>query len=210
MPLICSNFLITLSFQTLMMMQSQLDIDREKLLNAILFFAKKVKYPHKTKIFKLLYYFDFKHLEETGRSVTHTDYVAWKFGPVPKTLYDELKNDSVPEDFKDALALERTTNENGKTTVKFIAKRSPDMSVFTPRQKRILEELVVMFKDEKAQTMIDATHEPNRPWQKTLKQNGEGAVIDHILALSKGSPVTQKYVKAFEEERQELLKNLSP
>jgi uncharacterized phage-associated protein len=191
------------------MTQSQHNIDREKLLNAILFFAKKVKYPHKIKLFKLLYYFDFKHLEETGRSATHTDYAAWQFGPVPKTLFEELKNDSVPDDFKHALALERTTDDDGKATVKFIATRQPDMSVFTPRQKKILENLVETFKEATAKTMIDATHEPNRPWQKTLKSKGEGATIDGVLALSKDSPVTPEYVKAFEEERQELLKNLS-
>jgi uncharacterized phage-associated protein len=191
------------------MTQLQRDIDREKLLNAILFFAEKVKFPYKIKLFKLLYYFDFKHLEVTGRSVTNTEYVAWKFGPVPKTLYDEIKNERVPEDFKDALELKRAKEEDGIETIKFIAKQKPDMSVFTPRQKKILENLVEMFWDATAKMMVDATHEPNRPWQKTLKAKGEGALIDNDLALSKVSPVSSDYVKAFEAERQEMLKNFS-
>lgn len=191
------------------MQQPQYDISREKLLNAILFFASKVKFPHKIKLFKLLFYFDFNHLKETGRGVTHTDYVAWKFGPVPKTLYEELKNDRVPEDFKDALALERAKDEDGNETIKFIAKRAPDMSVFTPRQKKILNDLVETFRDTTAKTMIEATHEPRSPWQKTLKAKGEGAIIERSLALSKESPVTPDYVEAFEAERQEILKNFS-
>ncbi|MFQ3597813.1 MAG: Panacea domain-containing protein [Chloroherpetonaceae bacterium] len=191
------------------MQEQQHDISREKLLNAILFFAEKVKFPHKIKLFKLLFYFDFKHLEETGRSVTHADYVAWKFGPVPKTLYDELKNERVPEDFKQALAIERAKEEDGTETLKFIAKQKPDMSVFTPRQKKILENLAETFKDATAKMMIEATHEPKSPWRKTLNTKGEGAIIERDLALSKESPVTPEYVKAFEKERQEILKNLS-
>ncbi len=191
------------------MQEAPYDTSRQKLLNALLFFASKVKFPHKIKLFKLLFYFDFKHIEETGRSVTNTDYVAWKFGPVPKTLYEELKNERVPEDFKQALAIERTRDEDGTETVKFIAKQKPDMSVFTPRQKKILENLSETFKDATAKMMIDATHEPNSPWQKTLKTKGEGAIIERELALSNKSPVTPEYVKAFEAERQEMLKNLS-
>jgi uncharacterized phage-associated protein len=188
-------------------MPVQHDIYREKLLDAILFFVEKVQLPHKTKIFKLLYYLDFKHLEETGRSVTNTDYVAWDLGPVPKTLFKELNNDRIPEDFKDALALERVIEEDNQITIKFIAKRKPDLSVFTPRQKKILENLAFMFKDATADIMVGATHEPNRPWQKTLKNKGEGAVIDKQLALTKQSSVSPEYMKAFEEERQEMLNN---
>jgi uncharacterized phage-associated protein len=181
--------------------------NREKQLNAILYFAERIKFPHKIKIFKLLYYFDFEHLKQTGRSVTGTDYIAWQFGPVPKTLFDELQNESIPDDFRSALALEKSTDDEGRPTVKFIPMRKPDMSLFTPRQKTILENLVFAFKEVVAKTMIDATHEPNRPWGKTLKIKGEGGIIDSTLALEKDGEILSDYVEAFERERTELLKN---
>src|SRR5262245_53794223 len=79
---------------------------RAKLLNAILFFVKKVKFPSKVKIFKLLFFLDFEHFKQTGRSVTNLDYYAWDFGPVPKDFFIELcKAGQVPEDFKNELNL---------------------------------------------------------------------------------------------------------
>lgn len=58
---------------------------REKLLHAILFFSSRVKTPSKVKIFKLLYFLDFEHFKETGRSVTNLDYYAMTLGQFPKT-----------------------------------------------------------------------------------------------------------------------------
>ena len=43
--------------------------DREKLVNAIVFFADNTRYCGKTKLFKLLYLLDLHHFRETGRSV---------------------------------------------------------------------------------------------------------------------------------------------
>ncbi|EQD73859.1 hypothetical protein B1A_04740, partial [mine drainage metagenome] len=57
--------------------------EREKLINAIIFFAIHTRFLGKTKLFKLLYFLDFEHHKETGRSVTGMDYFAWKMGPVP-------------------------------------------------------------------------------------------------------------------------------
>ncbi len=53
--------------------------DRAKLLNSIIYFLSNTKSCGKTKLFKLLYYLDFMHFRETGRSVTNLDYYAWNF-----------------------------------------------------------------------------------------------------------------------------------
>ena len=63
--------------------------EREKLVNAILFFAHATKHLGKIKLFKLLYLLDFEHFRQTGRSVTGLDYQAWKFGPVPVEVMQE-------------------------------------------------------------------------------------------------------------------------
>lgn len=69
--------------------------ERDKLINAILFFGKETKNCGKTKLFKLLYFLDFEHFKQTGRSVTGLEYHAWKMGPVPVTLYDEFNSPSL-------------------------------------------------------------------------------------------------------------------
>ena len=60
---------------------------REKLINAIIYFAKNTTYCGKTKLLKLLYFLDFYQFKQTGKSVTGLDYFAWKMGPVPKELF---------------------------------------------------------------------------------------------------------------------------
>ena len=62
---------------------------REKLIQAIVYFASRTKYCGKIKLFKLLYLFDFEHFQQTGKSVTGFEYQAWKFGPVPVDLMEE-------------------------------------------------------------------------------------------------------------------------
>ncbi len=64
---------------------------REKLINAVLYFATKTKFCGKTKLFKLLYFLDFEHYKKTGRSVTGLRYCAWGKGPVPVSLYEEME-----------------------------------------------------------------------------------------------------------------------
>ena len=63
---------------------------RQKLLIAIIYFTKNVKKPSKVKIFKLLYFLDFKHFQQTGRNVTNLDYFALEFGPVPLLYFIHL------------------------------------------------------------------------------------------------------------------------
>ena len=99
---------------------------REKLLNAILFFCKNTQKQSKVKIFKLLYFLDFQHFKETGRSVTNLDYQALDFGPVPEDFYREIKDDEVPDDFSESLALVPFSNsETGKSGAIFKAKKMP-------------------------------------------------------------------------------------
>jgi len=74
---------------------------REKLINAIIYFANNTKRCGKTKLLKLLYFLDFRHFKQTGKSVTGLDYYAWDMGPVPKDLYNEL--DAMKPDLKSAI-----------------------------------------------------------------------------------------------------------
>jgi uncharacterized phage-associated protein len=70
---------------------------REKLINAIIYFATHTKYCGKTKLMKLLYFLDFKYFKQTGKSVTGQDYFAWQMGPVPRDLFEELSDDMRPD-----------------------------------------------------------------------------------------------------------------
>jgi hypothetical protein len=70
--------------------------NRQKLIQAAVYFASRTEGCGKVKLFKLLYLLDFAHFRETGQSVTGLDYVAWKLGPVPIEMaqeWDQLEPD---------------------------------------------------------------------------------------------------------------------
>lgn len=151
--------------------------NREKLINAIIYFLDKTKFCGKTKLYKLLYYLDFMHFRETGRSVTGLDYYAWKFGPAPKELADEIS--SPKDDFKKSIFIQG--NASDFTVMK--PKKKFDDTFFTKRELKILDNVAYIFKDAKADDMIEASHLPNHPWDKTIQSKGERATIDYILAI---------------------------
>ncbi len=184
---------------------------RQKLLNAILYFSRKVKNPSKVKIYKLLYFLDFEHFKETGRSVTNLDYYAYDFGPVPKKLHDEVCNNQVPTDFAGDLALVPfKSEESGKEGAMFKAKSKPDLAVFSPREQRILERLAEIFKDVDAKLISEISHFKNQPWDRTLREKGPKSKIDYTLALDKDAKVSPEEALLAIREREEMLRNFPP
>ena len=144
--------------------------EREKLINAIIYFAKNSRFLGKTKLCKLLYFLDFEHFKETGRTVTGLDYFAWKMGPVPVELYEEM---DMPEpDLAEKVEfVEKPTRRGTMLVVKPIA--AFDDSHFTKRELRILKGLAAEFRDAQADDMIETTHLENQPWHKVYVEEGQ-------------------------------------
>ena len=65
--------------------------DKIKTLNALLYVANRVSRKDFHKIFKVIYFADRQHLAEWGRPITGDTYIAMEAGPVPSRLYDMLK-----------------------------------------------------------------------------------------------------------------------
>ncbi len=65
--------------------------DKVKTLNALLFVANRVQRKDFHKIFKVIYFADRQHLADWGRPITGDTYIAMDAGPVPSRLYDMLK-----------------------------------------------------------------------------------------------------------------------
>lgn len=157
---------------------------REKLINAIIYFADNTNFCHKLKLMKLLYYLDFWHFKEVGRSVTGLSYKAWKMGPVPPTIYHQIEPENNPDDFKKSFFVENEEfkNKNGHC-LKIVPIKKFNTNIFSKRELKLLERVALIFKDAKATDMTDSTHLRNSPWYKTQKDKGEDAWIDYLLAL---------------------------
>lgn len=166
--------------------------NRKRLINAVLFFAKNTNYCGKIKLFKLLYLLDFEHFRQTGKSVTDYEYQAWKFGPVPVNLMEEW------EQFDTDLAqvvhiVPEQVVDYTRFAVKAKDRAEFDDSEFTPRQLRIMADLVHKYRDTKSATMIDVTHAQNGAWDK-IWQDGNGAYHPIPYALGIADDVPEKSI----------------
>ncbi|NQT31127.1 MAG: SocA family protein [Deltaproteobacteria bacterium] len=189
---------------------------RLKLLNAVLYFASKTKKPNLTKILKLLYFLDFTHSKETGYPSINLIYFAWEKGPVPKDFYEEVKDGNVPDDFADKLTVlpsdrwEQTHPERKEYIFKPL--EEADMSVFTPRELKIINNLCDIYRDATASQMTEITHLPKEPWETTKKIKGLFERIDYLLSIDDTSPLSLEEAEERLTEHFEMLTNfgLSP
>lgn len=161
--------------------------NRQKLLNAIIYFSKHTKRCGKTKLFKLLHFLDFIHFRETGKSVTGLDYYAWDKGPVPQDLFFEMENQE--GDFRETIVLIKDSKDENDNLCKIIAKKPFDDKYFSKREIRIMERLAFIFKEALAKDIVEITHLPGQPWDRTIREKGPKKLIDYHLAIdgSKGS-----------------------
>jgi uncharacterized phage-associated protein len=177
-----------------------LNPNRTKILEAIVFFSKKLKYPTKMMMYKVLAEIDYRHILETGMPITNLEYFAWKWGPVPKSLDEEIsdrENNKIvlPKDFLPALIIDEQTWVNKKTGEDqkgfyYKAKRQPKLEFFSPRQIKILNDVAFCYKDTTPTDASAASHERDKPWYKVYHLKGEkNGYIDFFEFLPKDTTI---------------------
>lgn len=181
---------------------------RKKLLNAILYFSK-IRNPNKTNICKLLHWFDFEHFRQTGYPAIGLEYFSFKWGPVPKSFWIEIKDGNIPDDFKGKLSINIKENDRDRkyNEFQFVAKAKPDISIFTPRELEIMKDLFFIFKNVEAWEISKISHERNKPWDVTVRQKGYNKPIDYMLAIDDKSEIDQEFAKETLKNYIEVLKN---
>jgi uncharacterized phage-associated protein len=179
-----------------------MSIYRQKLINAILFFAKETRHTNMTKLMKLLNFFDFEHFSQTGYPSIGLEYSTFEYGPVPRKLWLEVKDATLPDDIKEKVFVKVREWGYGNKEMEFIAKTGAqvDFTIFTPREKDILEKLAFIYRDATAKDMSNISHEDNMPWEITMKEKGLNAEIDYLLAIDEDSLASR-------EEAQENLRD---
>ena len=186
---------------------------RNKLLNAVLFFAKKTKRPNLTKMLKLLYFLDFTHFKQTGYPSIGLEYYAWEKGPVPKKFWLEVKEGITPDDFKGKVAILIREGEEdpllSRKELLFKAIAKPDLTVFTPREIKILKYLSDVYRDTPAYLMSEVTHLRNEPWDTTKKTKGLNNPIDYLLCLDEEAKISPDEARESLKEYFEVMNNFS-
>lgn len=170
-----------------------------KILNAIKYFVINTKNVGRTKIFKLLYFWDIYYFEKHGKTATGYNYYVYPFGPVPKDLYENIKNNTIPEYLNKELEFIDDTqidDDDGYKRFKIQLKNKMiDFDVFTPYEREELERTAYIFKEATAKDMTEASHFHNTPWKITKDTKGEFAEIDYMLGKSKDTPFDEEEIK---------------
>lgn len=176
--------------------------ERERLLQAIVYFASHTEACGKIKLFKLLYLFDFEHFRQTGRSATGLDYQAWKFGPVPIELMEEWEELGPDLGRLVRIVTERVIDYD-RQSVKVADGVQFDPEPFSPRQLRILDDLATRYRGTFSPAMIDVTHAQNGAWDKVW-QAGRGAhkPIPYELAVGESDALRDEVLKIAQEQAQ--------
>jgi uncharacterized phage-associated protein len=176
--------------------------DREKLLNAIIYFLEKTGWYGKTKLFKLLYFLDFEHFKGTGRSVTGSDYFAWKMGPVPVAVQEEIGNPEPEADFAESFDID-VKMDKGKKIVYLVPKVAFDPSHFSKRELRLLEDLAARYEMSTAGEMVEQTHLKTQPWYRVWeveKSHWQKIPYEYVLEDDE-----KEFIESIAAERQEVL-----
>ncbi len=174
---------------------------REKLINAVLLFARNTKFCGKTKLMKLLYFLDFTHFKQTGRPVTELDYYAWDQGPVPKDFFEEISQQMMPADLTKAFSIKKL----GEKFEAIVPKVKVDKNYFSARELRIIDNLCEIHSTVKAEDISEISHLENHPWDKTKKEQGMFSKIDYLLAIdSKRDSLPLEVARERSKSRKEM------
>lgn len=175
---------------------------RQRLINAIFYFAKYTKFAGQTKLLKLLYLLDFEHFKQTGRSVTGLEYQAWRMGPVPKAFRSEWKSGFSPDLAALVTIQPEETIHSVRETVVPNEGAEFDEGAFTPRQLALLEDIATTYRDKHAQQMVDITHTQNEAWDKVWRDGkGQNDVIPYELSLAADCGEREDILQAANEYR---------
>ncbi len=180
--------------------------NREKLLNALIFFSENVQYPGKTKLFKLLNYLDFLHFQKTGRSVTGLEYYAWDRGPVPVDLYKEWKRPK--KDFIAHVVKSKRVLFNKNTREELQPKKAFNESYFSDFELSLMRQLAKDHFRENADEISESTHFETGPWHEVFEvQNDVSGHIPYELVLNRRGNEEDAKILALSVERQEIMDN---
>jgi len=188
--------------------------DREKLLNAIIYFLGATNHCHTLKLFKLLNFADFEHFRQTGRTIFKLDYKALPMGPVPTKLYEEIKSGG-GADLKSAVSLVQVKDDINDALLRrdLKARSKFDKQYFSKRELKIIELVAEFFRDLKAADMSEFSHRKGEPWRKVYGEKGQGSgkLIPPELSLDSESLVKDSPTISRDEldERRDLLRDIA-
>lgn len=141
----------------------------EKFADAMAYLAERISDLTTLKAAKLLYFADRDHLLRHGRPIIGDWYVCMKYGPVPSTAYDLLKELRAPEGAfsDDGIAIVqqriRPLMERGKHPT-FVRTNDAPLDALSESECRSLERIAKQHGGTQVDDLVDLTHK-QAPWK---------------------------------------------
>ena len=148
-----------------------------KLTEMVVYFSEKIS-PFKTKLNKLLFYSDFLSFRSSCFSMSGVKYRAIQLGPVPlnfNSLFEYMSNQ------KQVNIIQKNFGED-RVGEKFVAYpgRTFNSELFTQYEIRILNEVVMKFKDSSTSSIVDFSHK-EKGW---IENNKDKNIISYNYAFA--------------------------
>lgn len=144
-------------------------VDKDKLLEAIIYIAARVHAPTFHKISKMFWFADKLHLERYGFAVSDDTYHAMKNGPVPSHIYNIMKyaggNDKIPAGDKiEAARASLSVKSDGCTVV---PKRQANMEFLSESEIECFEDAMREHGHKSFDQLSHETHDS--AWQSVRR-----------------------------------------
>lgn len=139
--------------------------DKTKALNALLFVANRVQRKDFHKIFKIIYFADRQHLADWGRPITGDTYIAMDAGPVPSRLYDMLKIVRGDSYLPDTEGLSRYYQIENWMYVKPL--QDADLNELSPNEQEELSEAIEKYASLSYDEIKEKSHDV--AWRSTAR-----------------------------------------
>ena len=155
-----------------------LNMNKEKYENAILYFLETVNNVHlgKVKLMKLLYYLDFDHFEKYGAPVTSDTYRNKPAGPIPDNA------DTILQEMREKGLIEiRTEQKIDYIKYRYIPKVPYNPGVLLSSELEMLGEVAQKWQHHSRAEIVEASH-GEAPWIATRTDES----IPYALAYYRG------------------------
>jgi len=147
--------------------------DLGKIINMIVYIAKKMNGVFTTKLNKLLWYADFLNFKEYTVSISGSNYVHLPLGPVPDN-YEWIIATAID---KGLLCEEEISFSEGKSGMQFTALENPDVSLFSQDELSIINFVIDYFSEYNGREIKDISHR-----EKAYIETTQGQSISYKYA----------------------------
>lgn len=139
----------------------------DKIGNAVVYLAERIKPLSKTKLLKLIYLIEEYSVKTYGLPFFNLDFTVWKLGPVSRDIFVELSSEEPV-----LLARYIGTNLEVDANINIFPKVKFSDDEFTDNEMKLLEHITDTFKDYSASDLVQLTHRKHSLWYLTASEHG--------------------------------------